>query len=246
MSRFSQIRRVESTGSTNDDVAKMLGENEARGLTLVADYQTHGAGRKGRSWIASPGSALLFTTALPDPIPSRDLWIVPFWIGLAVYEALAGFGIATQLQWPNDVLVNGAKVAGILCVSRVAGDEAWAACGVGINVKRPEDPDDIAGIDPPPAFISDVRELGRDELLHAILSAADTSYAKLRSPTDVARAWESAAGVPGARYRLLLDETPAPFEATALTLGKTGELVVDASGSRRSVAMAQARVLRGS
>jgi len=245
VSRFSQIRRVESTGSTNDDIAKMLGESEARGLTLVADYQMKGAGRKGRSWVASPGSALLFTTALPDPVPSRDLWIVPFWIGLAVHAALADFGVATQLQWPNDVLLEGAKVAGILCISRVAGDEAWAACGVGINVTRPQKRGDISGIDPPPAFISDVRELGRAELLQAILGHADASYETLRSPESIARAWEAAAGIPGTRYRLLLDETPAPFDATALALGEAGELVVDAGGARRSVAMAEARVLRG-
>ena len=244
MSRFSQIRRVESTTSTNDDIAKMLGENEARGLTLVADYQTRGAGRKGRAWIAPPGSALLFTTALPDPIPSRDLWIVPFWIGLAVHDALAGFDVTTQLQWPNDVLLDNAKVAGILCVSRVAGDEAWAACGVGINVVRPPEAGALHNIDPPPAFVSDVRELDRDELLQAILSAADASYANLRSALDISRAWETAAGIPGARYRLLLDEAAAPFDATALALGKAGELVVDAAGSRGSIAMADARVLR--
>ena len=244
VTRFSQIRRVESTGSTNDDIAKMLGENEARGLTLVADYQTQGAGRKGRSWIASPGSALLFTTALPDPIPSRDLWIVPFWIGLAVHEALADLGVATQLQWPNDVLLNGAKVAGILCVSRVAGDEAWAACGVGVNVARPSDAGGLGDIDPPPAFLSDVREVDRDELLSAILHRADAIYEKLQSPEAVARAWEKAALIPGAQYHLLLDGSNQPFEATALALGKAGELIVDAAGSRRSVAVADARVLR--
>lgn len=246
VTRFSQIRHVESTGSTNDDIAKILGESEARGLTLVADYQTHGAGRKGRSWIAPPGSALLFTTALPEPVPSRDLWIVPFWIGLAVHAALTDFQVATQLQWPNDVLLNGAKLAGILCVSRVAGDQAWAACGVGINVTRPQNPGAIAGIDPPPALLSDVRDIDRDELLAAILRHADASYETLRSPKAIARAWEVAAGIPGTRYRLLVDETTAPFDATALALGEAGELVVDAEGSRRSVTMAQARVLRGS
>ncbi|HET9393884.1 MAG TPA: biotin--[acetyl-CoA-carboxylase] ligase [Candidatus Rubrimentiphilum sp.] len=244
MTRFEKIRYVESTGSTNDDIAKLLGEGEARGLTLVADFQTKGAGRKGRSWIAPPGSALLFTTALPEPVPSGDLWIVPFWIGLAVYEALANFGVRAQLQWPNDVLLNGAKLAGILCVSRVAGDEAWAACGVGINVRRPEDSNDIAGIDPPPAFLSDVRELERNELLQAILRRAGESYGSLQSPQSIAREWEKAALIPGARYRLLLDGAPAPFDATALALGKTGELLVDAAGSRRCVTMAQARVLR--
>jgi BirA family biotin operon repressor/biotin-[acetyl-CoA-carboxylase] ligase len=244
MTRFSQIRHVESTGSTNDDIAAMLGERETRGLTLVADYQRHGAGRKGRTWIAPPGSALLFTMALPDPIPSRDLWSVPFWIGLAVHDALADFDIVTQLQWPNDVLLGSAKVAGILCVSRVAGDEAWAACGVGINVARPSDAGALRDIDPPPAFISDMRELDRDELLAAILRQADASYETLQSPETIARAWEKAAHIPGAHYRLQMDGSSQPFEAIALALGKAGELTVDANGSLRSIALADARVLR--
>jgi len=244
MTRFSRIRHVESTGSTNDDVAAMLGEHETRGLTLVADYQTHGAGRKGRAWIAPPGSALLSTTALPDPIPSRDLWVVPFWIGLAVHEALANFGVTTQLQWPNDVLLNNAKVAGILCISRVAGDEAWVACGIGINVRRPAHPDALWDIVPPPAFISNVREVERDELLAAILRRADASYETLQYPETIARAWEIAADIPGARYRLLMDGSSRPFEASALALGKAGELTVEAGGARRDIALADARVLR--
>lgn len=244
MAHFSQIRRVESTGSTNDDIAKILGRPEARGLTLVAEYQTNGAGRKGRAWIATPGSALLFTTALPDPIPSRDLWSVPFWIGLAVHAALTDFAVGTQLQWPNDVLLDGAKLAGILCVSRVTGKEAWVACGVGMNVMRTSDDAAFAGIDPPPAFLSDVRTLDRGELLSAILQQADASYQKLSSPERIARGWERAAGIPGARYRLRLDGSDERLEGEALQLGSAGELVVDCHDGRHVISQADARVLR--
>ncbi len=244
MTRFSQIRRVESTGSTNDDIAKILGEPETRGLTLVADYQTNGAGRKGRAWIAPPGTALLFTTALPDPIPSSDLWSVPFWIGLAVHDALTNFGVRTQLQWPNDVLLNGAKVAGILCVSRVAGNQAWVACGIGMNVTRPSEDGAFARIDPPPSFLSDVREFDRNELLAAILQRAENSYQMLASPETIARAWERAAGIPGARYRLRLDGSDDRLEGAAVQLGAAGELVVDCHDGRHVISQADARVLR--
>ncbi len=244
MSRFSQIRRVGSTGSTNDDIAKILGEPQARGLTLVSDYQISGAGRKGRAWIAPPGSALLFTTALPDQVPARDLWVVPFWIGLVVHDALAGFGIATQLQWPNDVLLDGAKVAGILCISRVAGPQAWVACGVGLNVARPAEPGALIDIDPPPAFLSDVSACDRDELLAHILRRADASYEMLASPDIIARAWERAAGLPGARYRLRLDGSDERIEGKAVQLGTAGELVIDSHDGRRSISQADGRVLR--
>lgn len=244
MSRFSQIRRVESTGSTNDDIAKILGEPEARGLTLVAGYQTHGAGRKGRAWIAPPGSALLFTTALPEPIASSDLWIVPFWMGLAVHGALGKLGVQTQLQWPNDVLLNGAKVAGILCVSRISGDRAWVACGVGVNVTRPGGGEALQAVIPPPAFLSDVLEIDRAALLDEVLRHADASYESLREPLRVARAWQAAARIPGTRYRLELDGAHETFEGEALALGEAGELIVATDGRSRAISQADARVLR--
>lgn len=225
-------------------MARMLGEPEARGLTLVADYQTRGAGRKGRPWIAPPGSALLFTTALPERLRTDRVWIVPFWIGLAIRGALADFEIATELQWPNDVLLQGRKVAGILCISRVLANDAWVACGVGLNVLRPSDAAQLDGIAPPPAFVSDVRDVDRDALLQAILRHADTSYDDLRSPDAIARAWEPAAHIPGARYRLLLDGEPEPLDATAVALAQGGELVVETGGEQRSIALADARVLR--
>lgn len=242
--RFTRIRHVERTGSTNDDVAKHLGEKESRGLTLVADYQTRGAGRRGRDWIAPPGSALLFTTALPDPVPSIDLWVVPFWIGLAVHEALKSFGVRTQLQWPNDVLLDGKKVAGILCVSRVSGDEAWVACGIGINVLRPSEGHPLDAITPPPAFLSDVRQIDRNELLGATLRAADASYDMLRSAKGVADAWNAAAGIPGARYCVRLDSSGETIEGEAFGLGAAGELILEDRANPRAITQADARVLR--
>lgn len=242
--RFSTIRRVERTESTNDDIAKILGEKKSRGLTLVADYQTHGAGRKGRSWIAPPGSALLFTTALPDPLAPRELWLVPFWIGFAVHGALQNLGIATQLQWPNDVLLDARKVAGILCISRVTGDEAWAACGVGVNVSRPGDGEAMRDVIPLPAFLSDVRDIDRGTLLDEILRCADASYGMLREPRIMSHAWETAAHIPGTRYRLQLDSTHEFIEGEALALGESGELIVAADGTTRAIAQADARVLR--
>src|SRR5579884_617535 len=156
VSRFDRISHVAVTGSTNDDMARMLGEERARGLTLVADYQEQGAGRKGRAWLAPPGTALLCTVGLPDALPAADLWAVPFWTALVVRDALHQLGARVRLQWPNDVLLEERKVCGILCISRVTGEYAWAGCGIGVNVRRPEDPRAIADIQPPPAYLSDV------------------------------------------------------------------------------------------
>lgn len=223
----------------------MLGEERARGLTLVADYQEQGAGRKGRAWLAPPGSALLCTVGLPDPLPAADLWAVPFWTALVVHDALRDIGVRARLQWPNDVLIDERKVCGILCISRVAGEYAWAACGIGVNVRRPDDPRAIADIQPPPAYLSDiVGGADRANVLQAILRSADTRYDELSVPDRVAHDWDQAAQLPGARYRILLDGENEPFEATALRLLPGGALLVDHDGAQREITLADARVLR--
>ena len=244
MSRFHRISQIAVTGSTNDDMAAMLGEEHARGLTLVADYQEHGSGRKGRAWIAQPGTALLCTIALPDAIPASALWLVPFWTAVVVWEALRDAGAESTLQWPNDVLLAGKKVAGILCISRVTGEYAWAGCGIGVNVRRPSDAGALAEISPPPAFVSDDADVERDALLDAILARADARYDDLDSPERIVRAWETAARLPGMRYRIHVDGEAGAFDATALRLLQGGALLVECSGEQREISLADARVLR--
>ncbi|HEY5258265.1 MAG TPA: biotin--[acetyl-CoA-carboxylase] ligase [Candidatus Baltobacteraceae bacterium] len=240
-SAFSRVRHDRETGSTNEDAAALLGQAEARGLTIVADYQQRGAGRKGRTWVARPEAALLFTTILPEQLPAADLWVVPFWTALAVRAALAEFGIPAALHWPNDLLVDDAKICGILCVSRVAGERAWVGCGVGVNVTRWPQARDIV---PPPAFCDDIAPVDRASLLGRILTGFDRTLDRLHAPDLVARAWERAAGIPGARYRILRDGEVAAFEATAAGLERGGALLVEREGRREAISLADARALR--
>ncbi|HEY8322249.1 MAG TPA: biotin--[acetyl-CoA-carboxylase] ligase [Candidatus Baltobacteraceae bacterium] len=239
---FATVRYVAETGSTNDDAAALLGRPGQPGLTIVAGHQTRGAGRKGRSWIARPGSSLLFTTILPEPLPAAEIWAVPFWTALAVRAGLERHGIATDLHWPNDLLVGPRKIAGILCTSRIAGAHAYVACGIGINVARsPEADDEIA---PPPAFCDDLAPVEAHALLVSILTQFASTLAALDAPQRVARLWEAAAGLPGRRYRLLKDGEPEPFDATAMALATGGALVVERDGLRETIPLADARALR--
>jgi BirA family transcriptional regulator, biotin operon repressor / biotin---[acetyl-CoA-carboxylase] ligase len=244
VSRFSRISRVPVTGSTNDDISRMLGEEQARGLTLVADYQEHGKGRKGRTWIAPPGSALLCTIGLPDPVSAADLWAVPFWTALVVAGAMRDCGAKPVITWPNDVLIGDRKAAGILCISRVLGDYAWVGCGIGINVTRPKDDAALAEVTPAPAFLSDVTRADRETLLQAVLRQADARYDDLYALSNVVREWEFEARIPGVRYRISLDTESEPFEATVLRLLEGGSLLVDRDGTQQEITLADARILR--
>ncbi len=241
-SPFAAIRYVEETESTNDDAASLLSEERYGGLTIVAEYQRRGSGRKGRRWEAPAGTSLLCTTILPGSIAARNLWLVPYWAALAICDALSELNVSTVLQWPNDVLCGQRKIAGILCQSSVAGSVARVACGVGINVHRFATANDA--IEPAPAFCDDVAALERPEMLRALLLSYESSLPSLHQPELVTQRWNDAAQLPGRRYRIAPD-SGMPFDAIALGLATGGGLRVQRkSGERETIALADARIER--
>jgi BirA family biotin operon repressor/biotin-[acetyl-CoA-carboxylase] ligase len=243
--RFHDVRAMPETGSTNDDAAALLGDPRAAGATLVAEFQTAGRGRKaGRSWIAPAGSALTFTTILPELVAADALWAVPFWTALAVADGVeAGCGVRLELRWPNDLDLGGRKAGGILCTSRVTGPRAAVGCGIGLNVRRPPG-DAAATIEPPPAYLSDVQpRAAREEILAGILGAMDGLLDVLDRPAEVARAWEERAGLRGRQYRVQLDADCTILDGTAVGLDREGGLILRADGRERVVHLAEARVL---
>ena len=240
---FARIRYERTTGSTNDDAALLHGDPDFAGMTIVTEEQTKGMGRKGRSWIASPGSSLLVTTLPPGPIPAVHAWIVPFGVAICVRRALRANDIRSELHWPNDLLTGEKKIAGILCVSRVLGERAWIAAGVGINVHRPPGADEA--ISPPPAFCDDVNPtITRAALLRDLLLNYDLWHRMLEMPQRIARLWERMAGLPK-RYRIVKDGETEAIDVTAIALANGGGLVVQHDGGKReTIALADARALR--
>ncbi|TAM60492.1 biotin--[acetyl-CoA-carboxylase] ligase [bacterium] len=241
-----RIEHVDQTGSTNDDVAARLGAQEA-GLVRVAALQTAGRGRRaGRTWLAPRGSGLTFTAALPRPLPPHALWCVTFWAALAIRAAVVRVtGAVLDLTWPNDLLLGGRKCCGILCVSRVEGERAWVGVGSGINLARPRDASLLEGIVPAPAFLSDAAE-GVDpaRLLDAVLDAYTAGLPELDHPDAVARRWEREAHLNGTPYELREDDGTAVHRAIARRIAADGSLIVEENGRERSIALADARVVR--
>jgi BirA family biotin operon repressor/biotin-[acetyl-CoA-carboxylase] ligase len=128
---WREVRVVEETGSTNADLLAEAQAGAREGLVLVAEEQTAGRGRMGRRWISPPRRALTFSVLLRPAVPAGLLGWVPLLAGVAVASALEyTAGVDARLKWPNDVLVDGAKIAGILA-------ERWGSAvvvGTGINV----------------------------------------------------------------------------------------------------------------
>lgn len=143
-----RLRRVARTRSTQDIVLHAARSGAAEGLCCLADEQTAGRGRQGRAWNAPPGSALLVSVLLRrSPAVASG---VPFGAGLALIDALAATaGVSAGLKWPNDVLVRGRKLAGILCEVAPGGAQngrVAIALGLGVNLRVGAFPDGAQGI----------------------------------------------------------------------------------------------------
>lgn len=130
-------------GSTNDRARELADAGAAPWTVILAEEQTRGRGRSGDAWHSPPGTGLWVSTLAPSgPTPEPCL---PLLAGLAAAEALeAVTGAPVSIKWPNDLLMGGRKVGGILCES---GGET-VVVGVGLNVRTPEGgfPDELAGV----------------------------------------------------------------------------------------------------
>jgi BirA family biotin operon repressor/biotin-[acetyl-CoA-carboxylase] ligase len=165
------------TDSTNDRARALASAGAPHGTLVTAAEQTAGRGRQGRTWSAPAGTALLMSLVLRDAPP-----LLPLAAGVAVAE-VAGEG--ALLKWPNDVLIGGRKVAGILVEARPA--EGWSVLGLGVNVAV--DPGEL-----PPAVRGSAGTLGRapaeiEPLLAALLGRLERWLAE---PAEaVLEAWRA-------------------------------------------------------
>jgi BirA family transcriptional regulator, biotin operon repressor / biotin---[acetyl-CoA-carboxylase] ligase len=162
--RFSDIRLLEVTGSTNRDVAELARAGAPEGVVIVADLQTAGRGRLDRTWEAAAGAALLVSVLLrPRGLEASRRHLLTAAAGLAAQEACTAVaGVTPDLKWPNDLLLADGKLAGIL--AEVVSDAV--VVGMGLNVHD----------GPPGAAVLDAaagRRVSRGELLAAWLRSLD-------------------------------------------------------------------------
>ena len=159
------------TGSTNADLLAAARDGAPEGTVLAAEVQTAGRGRLDRRWTCPPRAALSFSVLLrPDGVPAVARGWIPLLAGVAVAAGLrAQAGLDARLKWPNDVLVGGAKIAGIL--AEQAGDAIVLGIGINVTTRRDELPVPhatsvvLAGAAP-----------DREQLLVAVLGELETWY----------------------------------------------------------------------
>jgi BirA family biotin operon repressor/biotin-[acetyl-CoA-carboxylase] ligase len=138
-----RLEVVPTVGSTNAAVAERARAGEPHGLVIVAEEQTEGRGRLDRSWVSPPRAGLTFSVLLRPSLEPELLGWVPLWGGLAVAMAVREHAeVEAVLKWPNDVLVEDRKVAGLL--AEVADGAVILGIGLNVTTKRAELPHDKA------------------------------------------------------------------------------------------------------
>lgn len=135
---FRVLWRAE-VSSTNDELRALAEQGTGEGLVLIGEEQKAGRGRRGAAWFSPKGDGLAFSVLL-KPGGNKGLWHrLSLVAGLAVAEAVEKFGMVAEVKWPNDVLVGGRKLAGIL----VEAGADFVIVGIGINVNAGEFPDGL-------------------------------------------------------------------------------------------------------
>ncbi|HEX2331684.1 MAG TPA: biotin--[acetyl-CoA-carboxylase] ligase [Burkholderiales bacterium] len=227
----AEVRVVERCTSTNDLLLKeRIGE---RAVLLVAEEQTAGRGRRGRRWHSAPGAGITFSLARRVRRPARELPALSLVAGVAVARALHGLGVgAARLKWPNDLVVDGAKLGGILVETRGAGH---AVIGIGLNHRRT--PGLEAKVRRKLAFIEELRPVLRSRVIRdiglALMEALDRFDER---GLDALRAdWEAMDAHAGQRLRVRLADGRT-LSGIAAGLGEDGALRIHTKRGMRTVA----------
>lgn len=228
----------DETDSTNNRAKEAGNNKEPHGTLFVADMQMAGKGRRGRVWKSPSGSSIYMTILLyPDipPVKAPQLTLI---MAIAVAEGIREVtGLETKIKWPNDIVVNGKKICGILTEMSTEIDYInHVVIGIGINVNMESFPEDIAKT-ATSLRIEAGKEFRRFELIATIMEHFEKAYeavCEVGSLEPIMEDYNRLLVNCGRRVRVL--EPEHEYDALALGIDKTGELQVECEdGSRKSV-----------
>lgn len=223
------VKVVDTTVSTNADVADAARGGEPEGFVLVAEQQSGGRGRLDRQWESPARAGLAFSALLRPSLEPAHLSLLPLLAGLAVVEAIGAVGqVEAMLKWPNDVLADGYKLGGLLV--EIAGGAAVVGIGINVSLREDELPAPTATSLFLAGGITD-----REPLLKEVLRALARRYGAWRwsgDPGSVMPAYRERCETIGREIELELPGGEM-VRGTAVDVDDTGRLVVEDAQTRQ-------------
>lgn len=239
---WREVRVLTSTGSTNAVVAEAARAGEPEGLVVVAEHQTAGRGRLDRTWVSPPRAGLTLSLLLRPGVPPAARALLPLLLGSAAAAATSLVcGLDVRVKWPNDLVVDDRKLAGLL--AETAGEAVVAGMGLNVSTRRDELPRADA--------TSLTLETGEPVDRHPVLLAV------LRGMADEYAAWVAAGGaadavLPAYRSRcatldrdvtVTLPGRAEPLAGRAAAIDDAGHLVIEPAGGGEPVAVSAGDVV---
>ena len=239
-----EIFYFDTIDSTNIKAKELAEQGYPGGTLVVADRQTAGRGRRGRSWESAAGTGIFMTLLLKPEINPNNASMLTLLSALAVAKAISDVtGEKAQIKWPNDIVVHDKKICGILTEMSAQFDYInHIVIGIGINVHNEEFPEELcdkAGS----LYLEYGRHFHRADIIEKILEYFEEYY-------DIFLQTEDLSGLMKEYNSMLVNlqksvkvlDPKAPFEGKALGITKKGELIVDTWESRRLVSSGEVSV----
>lgn len=222
-----KLIQLEEVDSTNEYAKKLVVQEDNRGpYVIIADHQTRGKGRLGRLWESPRGMGLWMSIILKSGRSHEEMAWTNFMVSVTVCETLRELTrLPLELKWPNDILINGKKICGILMETVNKNREVFLIIGIGININQQNFPEPLDST-ATSLFIETQTVWDRWIILAKIISRFDDNNANL-SPEIITR-WKSLSGMLG--HRVTVVQGNHTFEAIATDIAKDGALVVERNG----------------
>ena len=221
------VHFARETDSTNLWIKRLAKEGASEGTLALAEFQSAGRGRLGRSWEVPEGTSVMMSILLRPKFEPQYAPTLTLVMGMAVAKAVKNLGFDVSIKWPNDVVVSHKKICGILTEMGVRdGKIDYAVIGVGINVNIKEFPEEMAD-KATSLYLESGKEFDRSQIPGLVMEAFEKYYEKFAATCDLSglnEEYESILANYNQSVRVLAKE---PYEGVARGITDGGELLVE-------------------
>ncbi len=231
----TKIYTFQTIDSTNSCAKAVANIGAPEGIVVISEEQTEGRGRLGRAWLANPAENLMFSLLLRPQVPPEVINLLPLYVAVATAQAIEKItGLKVECKWPNDLLINKKKVAGILIEGSIKNNIVeHVVVGLGVNVNQTKFPDDLM-LKATSLQLQLNKPVDRVALFKEVLSSLETHYKHSMSTgfQSVIPFWTRRTTM--LNKSILISQSGNVISGIVTGLSRDGGLVLQSNGSERT------------